>query len=109
MSNGGYSTTNHRTMATTTGRQCRAPKGHQPNEKFMIKVQSNGMQHNLMIYDKTRYCNFYLAPGSPGHKELVEKVAAEPEFMGRKSYFWVKINDNGKCVVFPHTSTMCSW
>lgn len=105
----GYASTNYSTKAKTTTFQCRAPKGCKPNEKFWIKVQSNGMESDLLIYDESRYCNFKLAPGSLGHKELVEKIATEKAFMGKKSYFRAKFNTEGKCVVFPHTSTMLKW
>lgn len=92
-----------------TNFQCRSPKGLKVGEKFWMKVQSNGIQSALLLYDETRHCNFYLDPGRAGHKELVEKVANEPAFEGRKSFFKAKFNTDGKCVVFPHTSAMLKW
>lgn len=85
------------------------PKGCKPNEKFWIKVQSEGVKTNLFIYDRSRYCCFYLPPGSAGHKELVAKVGEDRAFEGRKSFFKAKFNADGKCVVFLHTSAVKTW
>ena len=79
------------------------------DERFWIKVQSNGMNDQLMIYDKSRTCHFLLPQGQNGHRELVVKVSQQKTFLGRKSYFKAKFNKNGRCVVYPHTSTALKW
>jgi len=81
------------------------PSGKKTDEKFWIKVQSNGIDHEVMIYDKSRTCSFILPIGQSGHRELVEKVTSQTIFVGRKSYFKAKFNKKGKCVVYPHTSS----
>ena len=81
------------------------PSGMKTDEKFWIKVQSNGKDHEILIYDKSRTCNFMLPIGQSGHRELVEKVTSQTIFVGRKSYFKAKFNKKGKCVVYPHTSS----
>ena len=106
---GCLASTNFRTGAQTTQFHCEPPKGCKTNQKFWIKIQSEGEMAPLYIYDETRHCNFYLPAGALGHKELVEKIATEKAFMGRKSYFRAKFNSDGQCVVFPHTSTMLKW
>jgi hypothetical protein len=85
------------------------PSGVKANEKFWIKAQSNGKDQEIMIYDKSRTCNFLLPPGQPGHHELVEKVSSQKIFLGRKSYFKAKFNKKGKCIVYPHTSNAQKW
>lgn len=81
------------------------PSGMKTDEKFWIKVQSNGKDHEILIYDKSRTCNFMLPIRQSDHRELVEKVTSQTIFVGRKSYFKAKFNKKGKCVVYPHTSS----
>jgi MYND finger len=45
----------HRTQMKVTEFYCRAPLDVKPNEKFWVKVQSNGIDEPLLIYDQTRY------------------------------------------------------
>lgn len=85
------------------------PRDCKPNDKFWIKVQSNGISADVMIYDQSRFCLFYLPPGQAGHKALVEKVTEQKAFLGKKSYFKAKFNDKGDCIVFPHTSSALKW
>jgi hypothetical protein len=85
------------------------PSGMKANEKFWIKVQSNGKDEEILIYDRSRTCNFLLPPGQPGHRELVEKVSSQKIYMGRKSFFKAKFNKKGKCIAYPHTSTARKW
>ncbi|CAB9507617.1 expressed unknown protein [Seminavis robusta] len=85
------------------------PNGCKRNENFWVKVQSNGIDRNILIYDETRTCHFSLAPGTMGHKELGASVSADPAFMGRKSYFCARFNGEGMFVVFHHTSTVKKW
>jgi len=80
-----------------------------PGEAFWIKVQSNGIRSNLLIYDKSRTCNFFLPPGEDGHRELVDAVSQQQAFLGRKSFFKAKFDKKGRCVVYPRTSTALKW
>lgn len=85
------------------------PKGYKCNETFWVKVESSRVEGKLFVSDKSRYCCFYLAPESAGHKELTEKVAQEKTVDGKKSFFLAKFNAEGQCVVFLHTSRMQEW
>jgi hypothetical protein len=78
-------------------------------ERFWIKVQSNGIQAALMIYDKSRTCNFMLPPGENGHRELVEKVSEQQTFLGRKSFFKARFDEQGRCVVNVNSSAALKW
>mmetsp|Transcript_12518 Transcript_12518/g.31524 ORF Transcript_12518/g.31524 Transcript_12518/m.31524 type:complete len:371 (+) Transcript_12518:630-1742(+) len=79
------------------------------HQAFWIKVQSNGIRDDLMIYDQSRKCNFMLPPGSSGHRELVEKVSQQQAFLGRKSFFKARFNEKGKCLVYLPTSAALQW
>ena len=85
------------------------PSGMKANEKFWIKVQSNGKDAQIMIYDRSRSCSFFVPPGQPGHRELVERVSSQKIYTGTKSFFKAKFNKKGKCIVYPHTSTVRKW
>jgi len=86
------------------------PKGlKNAGERFWIKVQSNGIQAALVIYDKSRTCNFMLPPGENGHRELVEKVSEQQTFLGRKSFFKARFDEQGRCVVNVNSSAALKW
>ncbi|CAB9507611.1 expressed unknown protein [Seminavis robusta] len=105
----GHTSINFCSQTRSSQFHCTAPKSAKQDEKFWVKVQSEGLQHNLLIYDKTHYCNFYLAPGSLGFRDLAESVADQTEFLGKKSFYLAKINQDGKFVIFPHTSAVKKW
>ena len=51
----GESIYNRRTRKHFWTSCCRLPKDVKPNEKFWVKVQTDGMAQPLLIYDETRY------------------------------------------------------
>ena len=83
--------------------------GLKAKEKFWIKVQSNGIETPLLIYNKTKTCFFMLPPGKRGHRKLVDKVSKDTTFLGEKSYFRAKFNDNKICTVLSQTSSAFQW
>jgi len=100
----------HSSKGTFSNNRYGPPDGlKKADESFWIKAQSNGIHENLLIYDKSRTCNFYLQPGQNGHRELVEKVSQQRTFLGRKSYFKAKFDEKGSCRVYLHTTTALKW
>ncbi|CAB9507610.1 expressed unknown protein [Seminavis robusta] len=97
----------HATETTQSQFHCRPPKGLKQKDTFWVKIQSS--MNQLMIYDKTRHCNFYMDPSSLGFQDLFQSVADQAAFLGKKSYYRAKINEDGQFVIYPHTSTVKTW
>ncbi|CAB9510601.1 expressed unknown protein [Seminavis robusta] len=77
----------------------RKPVNVRVNEKFDIKVQAISHRVPLAIYDKSRHCNFEVAPGSPGFDELLQAAQAEPTWQGRKTFVTASFDAEGNCSV----------
>jgi len=84
------------------------PRSVAVGEKFYLKVQGGGPIMPLMIYDKSRECNFSLHPGQSGFEELRRAVNAEPTWHGRKTYVMASFNEQGICTAFPTETTVKS-
>ena len=80
------------------------PKGVKVDEKFVVKVQGNTMMSPLLIYDKTRTCEFSLYPDEPGFSRILEEVHKEKAWQGRKTFMKASFDDNGCCTIYPHTA-----
>jgi len=78
-------------------------------EKFDLKVQGTGGPSPLMLYDKTRECNFYVSPGEPGFTELLKAVQAEPTWQGRKTFVTASFDAGGNCIVYPALTSVKKW
>ena len=87
----------------------RKPSGVGFGEKFIIKVQGDGPSMPLMVYDKTRECNFSVSPSSTGFSELREAVNAEPTWQGHKTFVPAMFDEDGTCTVFPGQRSIHKW
>ena len=87
----------------------RKPSSVKFGDQFYIKIQGSSQQGELMIYDKSREFQAYVAPGAPGFAELYAKVAADPAAGGRKTYLKCSFNDSGKCTIFLATRSVKTW
>ena len=85
------------------------PRGVDIDEKFDLKVQGNGNDCPLMIYDKSRECNFKIDPGDAGFDELLQAVRAEPTWQGRKTFVAASFDDRGVCTVYPGLTSIHKW
>ena len=86
------------------------PSSVKCDEPFYVKVQASGSpQGNILIYDETRECFFYVPPGKPGYEEMIAKVHAESAFQGRKTYMKASFDANGDCTVYPSTAKLQRW
>eukprot|EP00804_Cyclotella_cryptica_P013918 CCRYP_002436-RA/>CCRYP_002436-RA protein AED:0.29 eAED:0.29 QI:0/-1/0/1/-1/1/1/0/523 len=80
------------------------PKGIQVGETFVVKVQGNTVMSPLLIYDKTRTCEFSLYPDEPGFSQILEEVQKEKAWQGRKTFMKASFDDKGCCTIYPHTA-----
>ena len=104
MDSAGY-TTNLQTGKVHSRGSFRKPRNVKVNEPFYVKIQGNTAQSPLMIYDKSRECQFYYSPGQRGFSELLAKVQADPCAGGRKTYLAASFDAAGNCTI--HTG-ICS-
>ena len=86
----------------------RKPDGVEVDELFWIKMQAN-MLDTLLVYDKTRTCQFFIYSGTPGHEELCARICAERGSGGRKTHFMALFDKDSNCKVFPDTADLKSW
>lgn len=80
------------------------PKNVKCNEQFVVKVQGNGDQCPIMVYDQTRSCQFDISPGQPGFKEVLTEIRNEPAWQGRKTFMKASFDKKGVCTVYPDTA-----
>ena len=79
------------------------------HQRFDLKIQGNGPNAPLMVYDKTRECNFMVSPGTRGFQELWQAVKAEPTWQGRKTFVEASFDANGNCIVYPGMTSVKKW
>lgn len=111
---GGYFSTISFTSGRSTAGQregdgYRKPSSVAVGEKFFIKVQGGGPTMPLMIYDKSRECNFGLNPGDVGFDDLRQAVNREPAWQGRKTFVAACFDAEGNCTVYPGENTIKKW
>jgi hypothetical protein len=94
---------------TAEGVGYRKPYNVSIGEQFYIKVQGGSPQMPLLIYDKSRECQFDVQPGTPGFEELRKAVNAEPTWQGRKTFVTASFDAQGKCTVYPGITSIKTW
>lgn len=97
------------TPAEPEGSGYRKPSNVALDEHFDIKVQGGSPAMPLMIYDKSRECNFTLHPGERGFDELRQAVNNEPTWNGRKTFVLAQFDADGNCMVFPGCTSVKKW
>jgi hypothetical protein len=101
---------NWRTMKRHKAKGYQKPSTVAYGEKFCIKIQCGETPITpLMVYDKTRECEFYYNQGEPGFMEMFKKARAETATNGRKTYIKASFSQDGKLTVYPATATIKSW
>lgn len=63
----------------------------------------------MLIYDKSRECQFDYSRGQPGYAEMLEKVKEEKAFGGKKTYLEASFDESGNCTVYLGTATLKKW
>jgi len=85
------------------------PRSVKFEEIFYIKIQGGGDTMPLLIYDKSRECQFTCSPGQRGFSEMLAKVRADPSAQGRKTYMAASFDSKGNCKVYPGRTTNKPW
>ena len=95
------------------------PKGVEPDEAFIIKVQAGGatpMQaaaaatgFPLLIYDKSRTCEFFYSSKCKNHGVLEAAVREESRTSGLKMYVQAKVDRQGIFRVYLNTKCIKRW
>jgi hypothetical protein len=81
----------------------RKPDGVDFDELFVVKVQN--CVTSIMIYDKTRSCQFALNPGDPGFQEVMTETKKEKTWDGKKTFMKASFDEkSGNCTIFPYTA-----
>ena len=86
-----------------------APQGVGVDQVFWVNVQYNSDVTNILVYDKTRTCCFYLAPESAGFSEIAAVVKSQQATKGTKSYFKATFDAAGDCSIYPNTYSLKTW
>jgi hypothetical protein len=81
------------------------PRGIKANEKFFIKLQCCNDSQPIMVYDESRYCEFFIDPGTSGFKEIVREIRKENSWSGMKTFMKASFDENGDCTVYPASAT----
>lgn len=97
-------------------RTCRASSGayQKPDnvavdERFYVKVQGEGLHQPLVVYDKSRQCQFCVMPGQRGFNEIFAKVKAEKAADGKKTFVEASFDSEGNCTVYPGRTSIKPW
>jgi len=97
------------TGSITDNGEYRNPDYVAPGEPFYIKIQYNIPGRPLLIYDKSRQCQFCYCDGQRGYAELCAKVKEEKAFGGKKTYLQASFDESGNCTVYLGTATLKKW
>lgn len=85
------------------------PQGVQIDEEFYIKVQAIDMVQPVLIYDKTRQCQFSLPNSAPAFRALVDRVKSEKATHGVKVYLKARMNASGCMHIQTAESGLKKW
>jgi hypothetical protein len=87
----------------------RKPSNVAFGEQFYVKIQGEGPEVYLMIYDKTREFHAFVDPNTPGFNELHAKVRSDPTVDGRKTYLKCSFDDSQRCTIFLGSRSVKTW
>lgn len=87
----------------------RKPDNVDVDERFYVKVQAGGPQLPLMVYDKSRQCEFSVMPGQPGFQELRDTVKAETATNGTKTFMEASFDSEGNCRIHYGSTSIKPW
>jgi endo-1,4-beta-mannosidase len=87
----------------------RRPSHAAIDETFTVKVQRVSGRDTLLVYDKTRECEFCLGPDQQSYRKLLEKVKTEQATAGTKAYMAASFDKQGNCTFFLNRTTMKTW
>lgn len=80
------------------------PRGVNVDEKFVVKIQVITEQHDIMVYDKTRTCQFAISPQQECFKPIFTETRKEQAWNGRKTFMKASFDNDGICTIYPKTA-----
>lgn len=103
----------HKAISNKTGKisdgTYRKPSNVAVDEIFYVKVQVGLPSHPLLLYDKTRQCEFNIMPNHRGYEEITQIILAEEATRGTKTYMAASFDSAGNLRVFPGQTAIRSW
>jgi len=96
-------------VTTSSGGTLKKPDNVAVDETFYVKIQCNGLQTPVLIYDKSRQCELSYHPDQKGFHEIAQKVLAETATNGRKTYMLASFGAEGKIRLYPNKTTILKW
>ena len=87
----------------------RKPKTVTVDEVFYVKIQVGGTQVPLLLYDKSRQCEFSIFPTQRGFDELTRIILAETATRGTKTYMAASFDSSGNLRVYPKQTAIRTW
>ena len=103
----------HRAMSHKTGKVStgtyRKPNNVAVDEIFHVKIQAGGTHGPLLLYDKTRQCEFFVQPTHRGFEEIKQIIFAETATRGTKTYMAASFDAQGNLRVYPKQTFLRTW
>ena len=98
----------HKTGKVSNGTY-RKPTNVAVDEKFHVKIQAGGISGPLLLYDKTRQCEFSIEPTHRGYEEIKQIILAETATRGTKTYMAASFDTQGNLRVYPKQTCIRTW
>lgn len=100
-----YFSSSFQTGTSQQGLKYRRPSGVKYDEKFVVKVQATpGVCNNMLVYDQSKTCNFFISSDKAGFQEILKAVRAEKAWQGQKTFMKVSFDSSGVCTMYPETA-----
>ena len=101
-------TTSHKTGKMSSGTY-RKPKTVAVDEVFYVKIQLADTRSVLLLYDKSRQCEFGILPTQSGFDELTRIILSETSTRGTKTYMAASFDSSGSLRVYPKQTAIRTW
>jgi len=88
----------------------RRPSYVEIDETFTVKVECNTQeQDTIVVYDRSRECEFCVRSEQIAYKKLLAKVRSEEVTAGTKTYMSASFDKKGYCCLFVNQRKMKTW
>ena len=87
----------------------RKPKTVAVDEVFYVKIQLADTRSVLLLYDKSRQCEFGILPTQSGFDELTRIILSETATRGTKTYMAASFDSSGSLRVYPKQTAIRTW
>ena len=100
--------TSYKTGKVSSGTY-RKPNSVTVDDLFFVKIQGDSTQAPLLLYDKSRQCEFSILPTQRGFDELTKIILAETATRGTKTYMAAAFDSSGNLRVYPKQTAIRTW